>query len=419
MGDKSSRKYPDCTPTCFNFLRKIIPLILKNKNTDRLPLEIESNILQRIPAEPLLGLQSVCKRWRDEINNPYFIKSHTGKFNANSMSLILFGYGELQCNLYSLNYHNSTLEFKKLAGHDSNVVGGCCNGLVCFRKFVDHRSTVRFSLHNPITGTIMNNIPHLVVPNYQNYHEELVVFGYDCINDDYKIFYSVQHNNNDDNNNEDNDNNRDTTWLYSLKRNSWKSIKPLPRGYSCGISNNMSSYWLIRKPDYTYHGVSGFDFESEEYHDVIPMPDDDDQGGYILYKLVDLRGCLHLVKYTLECTMDVWVLKKNRSWVKLIHRLSLKQALESDELVPNRFLGSISVIVYCPPLPYAYSEDGSEILIGLGQYIMAFVRYDLRTGELKPVVMSGEPPHDWVRVKNALRGMPWTGSLVSISNSSS
>ncbi|XP_021840694.2 putative F-box protein At3g24700 [Spinacia oleracea] len=274
MADKSSRRYQNCTPTCFNFFTKILPSILKKKKTGRrLPLELESNILQRIPAKPLLGLKRVCKRWRDEIKNPYFIKSHIGKFqihNANSTSLILFGYGELQCNLYSLNYRKSTLEFKKLAGHDSNFVGGGCNGLVCFLKFDDMGlGMVWFSLHNPVTGTTINNIPHLVVPN--GYHEKLVVLGYDCINDDYKIFYSVQdiYNNNNDNNESD------TTWLYSLKRISWKSLKPPPRRYSCGVSNNTSSYWLIRKSDFTYDGVSGFDFESEEYYDVIPMPNDD------------------------------------------------------------------------------------------------------------------------------------------------
>lgn len=65
--------------------RKIL-LPLKNPKNSRLPLELESNILSRLPVQSLSRFRCVCKRWRDEINHPNFITSHTTRIQSQENS---------------------------------------------------------------------------------------------------------------------------------------------------------------------------------------------------------------------------------------------------------------------------------------------------------------------------------------------
>ncbi|XP_056694753.1 F-box protein At3g07870-like [Spinacia oleracea] len=435
MADKSP-DHVGCLSMYRTLFRKVLPLNSKQKKnsvtsfcTGRLPLELESNILERIPVEPLLCLNCVCKRWRDEIKSPYFIKSHTGQFqihNANSTSFILFS----RSHLYSTNFHNNstTLKLKKLVRNfipSYFTMVGSCNGLLCFKR-VD-LNNIRLLVCNPITGTTLNNV---IVPNCGNYSwHHMIGFGYNCMSDDYKIFYSFPLG---DGHVVSEGIQPAKSWVYSFKKNSWKRIQPPPHSYNLSlrmVTSNNVLYWIGVKPNTYDNCIFGFDLETEEYHEII-MPD------FCLspYELVNLRGCLHFVNYRLNCvyayepvfklleiqeyTMDIWVLKNygsNREWVKLIDRLSLKQAIET-ELEHNRNLEnpqSRSVYSYCHPLPYAYSEDESEILIGLSKHIKAFVCCDLHNGKLKRVDINGAL-NDW---KYGYEGMPWTASLVSISSS--
>ncbi|XP_056697140.1 F-box/kelch-repeat protein At3g23880-like [Spinacia oleracea] len=435
MADKSSNHEGGLSLSKYcKLVREILQLKPKQKKNrvTILPLELESNILERISVEPLLRFKCVCKRWRDEIKSPSFIKSHTSQFqihNANSTSFILFS----SPHLYSTNFHknSTTLNLKKLGTNfvpiDFTCVIGSCNGLLCFRKInCDYPGpiySIRLMIYNPITGTTFNNA---IVPHYGTHSWRYMVgFGYDRMRDDYKIFYSsplkdghvgkgIQ---------------PAMSWVYSLKKKSWKSIQPPPHRYNLSlrmVTSNNVLYWIGVKPNTYDNCIFGFDFETEEYHEVIPPPDFNFRMSE--FELVSLRGCLHLVSCRLydgfangaEISMNIWGLKNygsNRTWVKLIHRVSLKQVIQT-ELENKKIIGnprSRSIYLHYSPLPFAYSEDESEILIGLGKTIKAFIRCDLRNGELKRVDVNGAP-NGW---KYGYEGISWTASLVSISSSTS
>ncbi|XP_056687369.1 F-box/kelch-repeat protein At3g06240-like [Spinacia oleracea] len=293
---------------------------------------------------------------------------------------------------------------------------------------------VDFSLYNPVTGSRNTVIPnYLTAGCFDRYGCRCMLgFGYDRTSDDYKIFYamttssqpSVQ------------------SWIYSLKHNSWRRIiqpppplpipLPFPHPRTKMVYYDNGLHWLVWDFNTNASYIFRFDLATEEYHQVEqPYYDDDDTFHVLAYRrrellvLTELRGCLHLVEYTTSPStryasswskeseekevyyMRMWVMKNNydggslnRSWVKLIDCLSLIKQVVSR------------VYTYTPPLPCAYSENGKEILIVLGERV--FVKYDFSRGKLQSVKLCGLP-NDW-KYTYGRDFISWTSSFVSPSS---
>uniref|UniRef100_A0A803MFU1 F-box domain-containing protein n=2 Tax=Chenopodium quinoa TaxID=63459 RepID=A0A803MFU1_CHEQI len=367
-----------------------------NREHGTLPMELVCNILSWLPIEDLLRFKSVCKRWRDEINSPYFINSHIRRIkNSNTSSLVIV-FSPKYNILMSIDFHYP--ENTKVRPITPNIpldrrpfLIGSCIGLLCFTHLEYSMSkesrSRRFSLYNPITGA-SKLIPKLesLNPNLRN------GFGYDCMSGDYKILCLAT---------DQEDFMTTYTCVYSLKSNSWNVNMDEPCPYLCGnipwssymvFSNNALHFIASEK-------LIAFDLASERFHEI-PLPSDQVISYIQQFELANLGGCLHLVTLT-----DIWIMKEygvQQSWTKLF---CFSQANECA-LFDRTILGQRRLT------PYAYSKDGREILVALSTHHHMLFRLDIQSRESKKI-QNSSLPKNWENWAYSGDAMPWVGSLTS------
>ncbi|XP_021840723.2 F-box/kelch-repeat protein At3g23880-like [Spinacia oleracea] len=311
---------------------------------DYLPLDLESNILVRLPIKDLIRCQCVCKRWRDDIiKNPYFITSHTRHYllesNKISDSIIFFSRDTYSSGLCFLDYHTPKVVKKVTHFHNfqnsKNVeLVGSCNGLLCFRE-LGQNYPIRFTLYNPLTDASNDITPLVPKQDYagQAGQIEMIGFGYDSTKDDYKILCFSTFNVQSDN----------FCVVYSLKSNTWKYIKPHHNNIVKNINRNPSMvfcnnalHWIAcnNKSNSTSKLIiAKFDLGTEEYNEV-PYPKKWNNCVGNLESLIVLRGRLHFINYyrqwrsqefnvgeARKINLEVWVMKEygvKQTWETLI-----------------------------------------------------------------------------------------------------
>lgn len=217
-------------------------------------------------------------------------------------------------------------------------------------------------------------------------------FGFDQVNEDYKIVRMVQFK-------KDEEDNLGIfldyeVKVYSLKANSWKKIVDLPhylkllfqfyyhllhrRGYgvyACGVL-----HWVFpRRGEFGIgDSIVGFDLGADEFR-VLPMPEYGDLEADFILDVGALEGCLCLVcNYNSRGVVDFWMMKEygvKESWMKLF---SIQQ---------SRLLSKIS---FLKPLVYLKGDDGEvKILMELNN--QKIVWYDLGRKKFKTVRIDGCP----------------------------
>ncbi|XP_056683159.1 F-box/kelch-repeat protein At3g23880-like [Spinacia oleracea] len=379
-------------------------MIESSDDHGRLPLELVSNILVRLPAEDLMDYcKFVCKRWRDEINTPKFIESHNRRIfnNGNNIIKSIVLYSTYKETLMCIDFHsNGHIKINPII-HNVNsvdmtpVLVGSCTGLLCFACYDRNTNMAKsFSVYNPITGA-SKLVPwleqHGLNPNFRN------GFGYDCTSGDYKILCFAL--------DETETPRTICTCVYSFNTDSWKVNKepcPLPFGLSQGgiVFSNNALHFITLSSDIIK--IIGFDLGTEKFHEI-PLPVSHTSMIYCAQQieLANLRGCLHLVTTTTE----VWVMKEygvKESWTQLFHYDILSSTI-TDYKAMLRW-GNEKI------MPCAYSEDGSEILVVIGTYsINRFFCLDVHTLQLRKLEISTSHEWDWSRWEGV---MPWVGSFV-------
>ncbi|KAL8538632.1 hypothetical protein ACS0TY_000594 [Phlomoides rotata] len=187
----------------------------------RLPRDLIEEILSRLPVKSLLKFRCVSKSWRSLIDNNHFIKTHLQKSTTNANFshhgiIVSRPYFHRTLMLVSwrsvLNYPFAFDEIINADDREVTIVGSC-NGLVCILE-----DTGGFILWNPST-IIARNLPdvgvgeNLVGDDFTRYG-----FGYDESSDDYKVFVIITLSCSPNVY-------RAISRLYSLKSNSWKTLK--------------------------------------------------------------------------------------------------------------------------------------------------------------------------------------------------
>ncbi|XP_074312827.1 F-box protein CPR1-like [Silene latifolia] len=329
-----------------------------NYSISILPIDTLINIFSRLPIKSLLTLKSICKSWRSLITSRYFSNLHLHR-NSLSIEKLLIFIGD-DYSFYSVSLETLELAAIKIPfssawerfSRRKNIVGSCNGLLLCI---CDESSVSEALLINPSTLPC-KKVPKLEVPQqclYLSYG-----FGFDFVNDDYKIvriahFLGVRGDG--------------TRWevmnvsvgVYSLKFDTWKlvvsMIGPLgtPVSNNGTLVNNHLLHWLFSRgvSSNNEYRIDCFDVCREQWSQV-ELPDlSGSHDG--LKDLGVLDGCLCLM----TGGSDVWVMKEygvEESWEKLFSM--------SDRCV----IGSLNIV------PITYSKEGNEILLRKDVFSKAF-----------------------------------------------
>lgn len=253
---------------------------------------------------------------------------------------------------------------------------GSCNGVVCLWK-----NDIDILLWKPATRKIrVLPIPTNIPIPFMLLQSDAVGFGYDHLNDDYKVVRFV-----------DSQLEGIMVTVYGLKSNSWTRADTITNRIrlrmNFGLFVDGTLYWLAAKGP---HIIVAFDLGVER-HRELPIPAGANKTNKYHFGLIvyNRRVCF-IDHYPSSCT-DVWMLNDNgveTSWSKLL-------AVEQ----PGVF--RCFDIVW----PIAFSKIRNNILLAVDRNKFAW--YDSERNEVKNVIIRGLPV--------AFASIVYTESLVDLS----
>lgn len=383
----------------------------REKKMSKIPHDIINDILLQLPVKALLRFRCLSRPLCSIIDGPKFINHHLAHslHTRSHLSLILRDW-----NIYTLDFDSldaaaaaSVVASAESLDHPLHVGGGTeivgsCNGLVALRN-----SERDLALYNPSTRKLKRVPVSEIYPPDRFLKTGYVFygFGYDSINEDYKLVRMVTFVGDDD---------RCETFdhdyevkIYSLKSDSWKKIKGLPyylrflhkpfyqvlhrRGYGVFASNAL--HWAL--PHWPELGVKNsiiaFDIVAEMFHQV-PQPDYHKDQLNFQVDVEVLDGTLCLMCNYEHVYVDLWVMREygvKESWIKLFSFRATK---------------SISSFMFLRPL--AYSKDGDKMLLEVND--QKLVWYDLNRKTVRTVKIRGGP--------KSFGAEMYVGSLVPLGN---
>ncbi|KAL2932418.1 F-box protein CPR1, partial [Bienertia sinuspersici] len=308
-----------------------------------LPLHILIfEILPRLPTTTLLRFKSLNKFFYDFISSKEFINHHLhNSVSSNSnRPIILFINHQRRLYILDADSENSSLRYLQLPPPFSSTVKvvGCSRGLFCLST--NHSNIYDWIILNPCTGEVSNNISM----SYSNQKPNFLYrgFGYDSLNDDYKLilveyyyrnsdlFYSIIHYKRIRYNATRN------IRVFSMKANSWRCIennteisifevrKPTNVKNSV-LLDNCLMHWLFKYP---YMGqmkslsIGCFNLQNEQWGADVALPDldEDEDDKIIRARLGIVDGCLCLLVDINDNTTVLWIMKEygvKESWTKI------------------------------------------------------------------------------------------------------
>uniref|UniRef100_A0A803LLA9 F-box domain-containing protein n=1 Tax=Chenopodium quinoa TaxID=63459 RepID=A0A803LLA9_CHEQI len=336
-----------------------------------LPTPLITIILSKLPVKSLLRFRCVAKSWRSLIDEQYFINLHLKNSlqNPTHQTLLIndiFLYGgspnstDKDPFLYSVDYPSLNRATLINCPFDCNSfeteIAGSCNGLLCLAD------GIAAFIWNPATRKYrVLPVSPVEIPGFKELNRAVYGFGYDKLNDDYKLVRVIQMfaDNSDDHVSE--------VKLYSLKSNSWKKVGEYSNKYYIGNSNisggvylNGCLHWFyVRKP--VSDGVIvlvAFDIGTEKIQGVID-------------------GCLMVRVAYRRVRTDVWIMKEygvKESWTKLF-------------TVPQR--ECLGVYHSLKPIVYLNKNGSEEVLFE--KNFETLVWFDLKRRRSKTVNTRGLP----------------------------
>ncbi|CAN1173470.1 F-box/kelch-repeat protein At3g06240, partial [Linum perenne] len=193
---------------------------------------------------------------------------------------------------------------------------GCCNGVVCF---TDNLSSVhRASLWNPCIRKLVEIPPPIAFPKRLTSCLDAVGFGFDALNDDYKLVRVSTHLR------------RQFVEVYSLRSGVWRMVDHeldcSIRCHSSSVHMNGVCYWVAngRRPCYSNMVVS-FALATEVFDEMPPLPDELVKGyNKNMALAASNKGLLSLMSVENVCAGErlldratIWVME-NDCWVKVM-----------------------------------------------------------------------------------------------------
>ncbi|XP_022748051.1 F-box protein CPR30-like [Durio zibethinus] len=351
------------------------------------PLEIQIEILSRMPVKSLIRFKCVQKSWCNLIQDPSFIVMHMDRFGKNNYGFLLCNYTfDQYIKQYCIGNESNNIvestEFqmstKLLFGDSKGSIIGSSNGLVCLssHSFVLHQpDLLKIHIWNPSTSKIME-LPlcrggasgaAIISPYF------FIGFGFCPKLDDYKVVRVMLYA-------------RSDGWppsevqVYTLSTNSWKRMTMANPGWGLSPSlgrngvTNGACHWLglqINSPKRM--SIIAFKFDEEVFLEINPP-----YHHMFQYRssfsvsdifITEYRGFLSLISEGADgnSAFDIWVMKEYGvadSWVKQF-------AIEVP--VPQH---KLQVMVN-------FDNNGAQLLLLLDKNTGRFFWYDIKTNQIE------------------------------------
>ncbi|KAG8656302.1 F-box/kelch-repeat protein At3g06240 [Manihot esculenta] len=347
-------------------------------------------ILSFLPVQTLLRFRCLSKACCSCIDNPEFINlhlKHTIKTDLNR-SLVIHGL-ESKGSFYAIDLDSSRHIPLKLYISESNQrhrsdlqfhgnVFGSCNGLLAMYNGES------ILLWNPATRK------HKTLPKFWGHcygdYEMLHGFGYDALNDDYKLIVMIEHYME----------NNVRVMVYSLKGKLLTSVKDL-LGYTIfgsyhdteplGVFVGGSLHWVVQRKGNIRDGVIlAFDLGDEKFFELPRPACMEDE--YFFFHVQEIGGSLALYKSWAVWVDEVWIMKEygvmeSWSFIKKFEYLASKYHwFEYSE--------------YHRPTPHDVralcclrKNTGDEVLLLLNRTGKYICFYDFERGAIRKVVIFG------------------------------
>ncbi|GAV65228.1 FBA_1 domain-containing protein, partial [Cephalotus follicularis] len=213
--------------------------------------------------------------------------------------------------------HATELEYPSEQPNDGAQLVVSCNNWICTVSIEDE-----IVLYNKTTNEChvvpdtSDELPHLM--NYEKQSSPFYGFGYDSINDDYKVLRVQQFVSKDCNSF------KSEATLYSVQRNSWRKTKGIPyyihNPQEPGVLVGGTLHWLASaKPSCNVPClIRTFDVAAEKYG-VVPLPEGIGHGHRLTLSV--LGGSLCVISYGYKVGFHIWVMEAGtveESWTKLL-----------------------------------------------------------------------------------------------------
>ncbi|CAI9117826.1 OLC1v1019311C1 [Oldenlandia corymbosa var. corymbosa] len=295
------------------------------------PDELAVDILSRLPVKSLGKFKCVSKPWLSLISSQGFIKTHLAiasrrdDYEHHRLLIKVYDDPVLGSNVvYSVSslVYSPTFEASASMMLDIGYRGtpnksfwavGSCNGLVCFRTLHN-----KLFLYNPCLK-MYKRLPNRDRDKLRSPGN--FGFGYDELNDDYKVVWVFQIFDKPswDNLYDDGPVTYENGMkVYSLKDDAWHAIEDLKIGGCFLDTGELMQYasgklhWFVDGGTYVCK-IASFDLANETYEEMEPPCDID---GLCDYTLGELGGCLSMFYHYGSNHAEIWVMKD--SWVKIV-----------------------------------------------------------------------------------------------------
>ncbi|XP_074352945.1 F-box protein CPR1-like [Apium graveolens] len=263
-----------------------------------------AQIIDRLPVRDLLRCRCVSKPWCSLIDSPRFVKAHLKRSIECKAKpgIIIKSFISYSVDFDSLHNKTTTAveidEPLKTLLHATGDVGSC-NGLHCL-----YNLQTDLFLWNPAMRKCrkLPDAPAEFLRPFEFDQSSLCGFGYDAVNDDYKLCGSK-------------------VTIYSLKANSWRRLPNISGNFqfrgAWGIFMGGALHWItVTAPGSP--SILAFDLGDENYKEV-PMPRL--QNDIVKnMNIVIFAESLCMLEYFPLIRIDVWVMKDygvRNSWCKL------------------------------------------------------------------------------------------------------
>ncbi|PWA64121.1 F-box domain-containing protein [Artemisia annua] len=360
---------------------------------NNVPDDVLWNIFIRLPAKQVAQMRCVSKPWNTLLSQQSFTKSHLDHRSIRRMNddeiLLVFkdGYFDFCHPFLTHPSRSSIIQLPKLPNSTpscgSSIFIGSVNGLICFADYqVIHIWNLSLSALTPL-------------PSYTNTtigDELLFRFGFDPLNDDYKVVKISlsldEHGNIVEGSLE--------VEVFSLRKGFWELVIGFPSHVSMICNNDEvcvdgHAYWLCLVEDmFMPETIVAFDLAHETFREISfpnSMKDYKESNRLNVLGVLSQKLCVISCIHNGDC--EVW-LRMDHKWVK--------------HLVFPPFDGKIMPIGFTP---------NNLFLFGIGRHLAL---YDPDAAAVKLFIGIMNTPNSFTKVVPYVDSLIWPPTLRAINH---